>query len=323
MSRRELIDPEVRPPLEELLRTTPGGFNAIADLGERRATLERLLAGADTPADPRVTIEDRTVPGPAGEPGIRVRVYRPAGADGELPGIYYVHSGGMIMGSVEAEDGAATMLCAAVQAVVVSVEYRLAPEFPYPAGVEDCYAGLAWVGDHTRELGIDPHRLAVFGMSSGGGLAVATALLARDRRGPRLAFLMPIYPMLDDRNATESSYEICDIGIWDRSANVEAWAWYLNGKPADQYAAPARAVDVKGLPPTFMDVGTVDLFRDEDIDFAQRLMGAGVPLEMHIHSGAYHAAEVFAPESALAHRIWSLRIDALKRALAVTPRRDA
>jgi acetyl esterase/lipase len=127
---------------------------------------------------------------------------------------------------------------------------------------------------------------------------------------------MPIYPMIDDTNTTTSSQEITDVGIWDRSGNIEAWAWYLGGNEADAYAAPARAEDLSGLPPAFIDVGTVDLFLDEDIAFVQRLIAAGVPTEFHIHPGAYHAAETFAADAALSRRIWALRIDALKRALA-------
>jgi acetyl esterase/lipase len=169
---------------------------------------------------------------------------------------------------------------------------------------------------HADELGFDSDRLAIYGGSAGGGLTIATALLARDRGGPALKFMMPIYPMIDDTNTTESSQEIVDIGIWDREGNIQAWSWYLGGKPADQYAAPTRAQDLKGLPPAFIDVGTVDLFRDEDIAFAQRLMAAGVPTELHIHPGSYHAAETFAADAAMSKRIWALRLDALKRALA-------
>ena len=127
---------------------------------------------------------------------------------------------------------------------------------------------------------------------------------------------MPIYPMIDDTNTTASSMEITDVGIWDRDANLEAWGWYLGGNEADQYAAPARAQDLSGLPPAFIDVGTADLFRDEDIAFAQRLMQTGVPCELHIHPGAYHASETFAPDAALSRRIRALRMDALRRALA-------
>ncbi|MBL7259725.1 alpha/beta hydrolase [Paractinoplanes lichenicola] len=315
MSRRELIDPEVAVPLNQLLEALPGGFNSVPDIVQRRATVQAMLAGIEIPENPNVVKEDRTVPGPEGEPDITVRIYKPVNATGLLPGIFYIHGGGMILGSVDGEDPNATYICDEVNAIVVSVEYRLSPEHPHPAPVEDCYAGLVWMAKNAAELGYDPERLAVYGASAGGGLTIATALLARDRGGPQLKFMMPIYPMIDDTNTTESSHEITDIGIWDRSGNLEAWAWYLGGKPADQYAAPTRAEDLAGLPPAFIDVGTVDLFRDEDIAFAQRLMAAGVPTELHIHPGSYHAAETFAAEAALSRRIWALRLDALRRAL--------
>ena len=315
MSRRDLIDPESRVPLDALLEVMPGGLNAIPDIVQRRAAVTSLLAAIEVAPNPRVTSEDRTVPGPDGEPDIKVRIYRPVESAGRLPGIYFIHGGGMILGDIEGEDAAATRLCDEVGAVVVSVEYRLAPEHPHPAPVEDCYAGLTWTAKNAAELGIDADRLAIFGASAGGGLTLATALVARDRGGPQVRFLMPIYPMIDDRNETPSSHEITDIGIWDRAGNLEAWAWYLGGKEADEYAAPFRAEDVSGLPPTFIDVGTVDLFRDEDIAFAQRLMQAGVPTELHVYPGSYHASETFAPDAALSQRIWAVRVDALRRAL--------
>jgi acetyl esterase/lipase len=315
MSRRDLIDPESRVPLDALLEVLPGGFNSIPDIVARRATLSQLLAGLEVPPNPGVTAQDRVIPGPDGAPDISVRIYRPAAATGTLPGIYYIHGGGMILGNVAGEDAAATFICDQVGAVVVSVEYRLAPEDPHPAQVQDCYAGLAWLARSAAELGVDPARLAIYGASAGGGLTIGTALLARDRGFPEICFQMPIYPMIDDRNETASSREISDIGIWDRAGNIEAWQWYLGDGPADQYAAPARAENLEGLPPTFIDVGTVDLFRDEDIAFATRLMQAGVPTELHVHPGAYHASENFAAEAALSRRIWDLRIAALRRAL--------
>jgi acetyl esterase/lipase len=316
MSRRDLIDPDVREPLDLLQQAIPGGFNTIPGIVERRAAVAQLLSALEVPPNPNVAAEDRTVPGPEGAPDIRVRIYRPVDATGTLPGIYFIHGGGMILGNIEEEDPVASAICEHVDAVVVSVEYRLAPENPYPAPVEDCYAGLTWMAAHAAELGFDPDRLAVYGGSAGGGLTIATVLLARDRGGPPIRFQMPIYPMIDDRNETPSSHEITDIGLWDRDGNIEAWKWYLgDGKP-DQYAAPSRCEDLSGLPPTFIDVGTVDLFRDEDIAFAQRLMQAGVPTELHVNPGAYHAAEVFAPQSPLAERIWTRRYEALRRGLA-------
>jgi acetyl esterase/lipase len=316
MSRRHLIDTEAAVPLDALLDVMPGGFNAIPDIVQRRATVTAMLAGIEVPDNPNVVKEDRVIPGPDGAPDISVRIYRPVNATGTLPGVYFIHGGGMILGTVDGEDPVATMICDLVGAVVVSVEYRLSPETPHPGPVEDCYAGLTWTAKNAAELGIDTDRLAIYGASAGGGLTIATALMARDRGGPALSFIMPIYPMIDDTHTTTSSQEITDVGIWDRSGNIEAWAWYLGGKEADAYAAPARAEDLSGLPPAFIDVGTVDLFLDEDIAFVQRLIAAGVPTEFHIHPGAYHAAETFAADAELSRRIWALRIDALKRALA-------
>lgn len=316
MSRRDLIDPDSRVPLDGLLAAVPGGFNTIPDIVQRRAAI--LSMGAvEVPDNPNVTKEDRTVPGPAGAPAVPVRIYRPLQAgEGPLPGVYFIHGGGMILGSVAGEDAVASRICDAVGAIVVSVEYRLAPENPYPAQSEDCYAGLVWMAKNAAELGIDADRLAVYGGSAGGGLTIATALLARDRNGPAIRFMMPIYPMIDDRNETVSSQEITDVGVWDRAGNIQAWEWYLGGKPADQYAAPARAEDLSGLPPAFIDVGSVDLFLDEDITFVQRLLQAHVPVEFHINPGSYHGSESFAPEAALSQRIWARRLDALQRALA-------
>jgi acetyl esterase/lipase len=316
MSRRDHIDPDVRGPLDQLLQLMPGGFNAVADIVERRAAALQLLAALEVPPNPNVVSADRAIPGPQGAPDIMVRVYRPVDATGTLPGIYFIHGGGMVLGNMDGEDPVASTICERVDAVVVSVEYRLAPEHPYPAPVEDCYAGLAWMARNAAELGFDPDRLAVYGGSAGGGLTIATSMLARDRGFPALRFQMPIYPMIDDRNETPSSHEITDIGIWDRSANIEAWQWYLGSGEPDQYAAPARAEDLAGLPATFIDVGTVDLFRDEDIAFATRLMQAGVPTELHVNPGAYHAAEMLAPEAPLSERIWARRIEALRSALA-------
>jgi acetyl esterase/lipase len=316
MSRRDLIDPDVREPLDQLLQVMPGGFNTIPDIVERRAAVAQLLAALEVPPNPNVASEDRMVPGPEGAPDVRVRIYRPVDATGILPGIHFIHGGGMILGNIEEEDPVATAICEHVDAVVVSVEYRLAPEHAHPAQVEDCYAGLVWMARHAAELRFDPDRLAIYGGSAGGGLTIATSLLARDRGFPALRFQMPIYPMIDDRNETPSCHEITDVGVWDRAGNIEAWKWYLgDGKP-DQYAAPSRAEDLAGLPPTYIDVGTVDLFRDEDIAFAQRLMQAGIPTELHVDHGAYHASEVFAPNAPLSARVWARRYEALRRALA-------
>ena len=317
MNIQNRIDLASSLPLEELLNTLPGGFNAIKDIEERRNVINSLLRmmTAELPPIENVVIEDRNIDGPDGLLELRVRIYKPADVSGSLPGIFFIHGGGMIMGSIEGENLKAAMLCETIQSVVVSVEYRLAPENPYPAPVQDCYEALVWMSKNATELGFDPDRLAIVGGSAGGGLAIATALMARDQEFPKLCFQMANYPMIDDRNETPSSKEITDVGIWDREANIEAWDWYLGGKTADEYAAPARAIDLSGLPPTFIDAGELDLFRDEDIEFAKRLLQAGVTTELHVYPGAYHASESFAPEAELSKQIWAKRIEALKRAL--------
>ncbi|GAA4605940.1 acetyl esterase/lipase [Actinoplanes octamycinicus] len=313
MSGRDRVDPEARAALDARLAAVPGGFQAIGDIVARRAAIEEMTSTSQAPPNPRIHSQDHTIPA---TPEVLVRVYRPAGTSETLPGIYCIHGGGMVQGNIDGDRATASLLCEQINAVVVSVRYRLAPEHPYPAAVEDCYTGLTWMVDNAAELGLDPRRVAVYGASAGGGLTIATALLARDRGGPPISFMMPIYPMIDDRHETASSREITDLGSWDRDTSIQAWTWYLGGRPADGYAAPARAEDLTGLPPAFIDVGTVDLFRDEDITFAQRLMAAGVPTELHVHPGSYHGAESLAPDSALARRTWQLRLDALRRALA-------
>ncbi|MFM8772862.1 MAG: alpha/beta hydrolase [Actinomycetota bacterium] len=317
-AQRDRLDPASREPLEMLLAAIPGGFNSIPDIAERRAFVHGLLAAqmAEVPPNDRVVAEDRIVQGSGGARDIRVRIYTPVDATGlTLPGIFYIHGGGMIMGSIEANELTCAMLCETVNAVVISTDYRKAPEDPHPAQSDDCYAALAWTVEHAGELGIDAGRLAIFGGSAGGNLAIAVSLMARDRGTPAISFVMAPYPMLDDRNETPSSRDITEVGIWDRSGNVEAWAWFLGGVAADGYAAPARATDLRGLPPMFIDVGDMDLFRDEDVDFAGRLLQAGNPLEFHVYPGAYHASEVFAPTAELSQRIWGTRVAALKRAL--------
>ena len=323
MALEDRIDPDVAQGLAALAELVgPGGLNAIADLDERRATfkalIERLEAGL--PRIEGVDNEDVTVPGPPGAPDVRVRVYRPVGAAVRLPGVVFIHGGGMVLGSIETEHVGAAMLTHELGCVTVSVDYRLAPEHPHPAPVEDCYAALTWTAEHAGDLGIDQDRLAVYGGSAGGGLAAASALLARDRGGPSLAFQALIYPMLDDRNETASSHEILDLGVWDRDANLEAWGWLLGDRAGtddvDQYAAPARARDLSGLPPTYIDVGELDLFRDEDIEYAARLLRAGVPTELHVYPGAVHASEIFAPASDLSARVFGYRMTAMRRALS-------
>lgn len=314
------MDPELRPGLEGFLEATgPRGLAGIADPAERRRIFLELMSAADTPPDARVEAEDHEIPGPAGAPPVTVRTFRPAGSEGLLPALLYIHGGGMVIGSIETEDALTRSYCLEVGCAAVSVEYRLAPENPHPAPVEDCYAALVWLAENAARLGIDRDRIGVYGGSAGGGLAAGTALLARDRGGPRLAFQMLLYPMLDDRCETPSGREIETIGVFDGWANREGFQALLGdrwgGEEVDAYAAPTRAADLAGLPPTWIDVGELDALRDESIDYAWRLMQAGVPTDLHVTPGCFHASEVFVPDAASSRRIVAARIGALRRAL--------
>ena len=319
MSTRDRIDPELLGGLDAFIEASgPRGLAGIADVAERRDKFSEMMAAAP-PLGDEVATEDRLAPGIDGEPEVPVRVYRPAGATGTLPALLYIHGGGMVIGSIETEDPIAGMLALEVGCAVVSVEYRLAPEHPHPAQVEDCYAALRWIADNAAELGIDATRIGVYGGSAGGNLAAATAIVARDRGGPAIVLQMLLYPMLDDRAETPSCSEISDIGIWDGWANREGFEAMLGERagtddvPAS--AAPARATDLSGLPPAYIDVGQLDALRDEDIAYANRLMQAGVPTELHVQPGAYHGWEIFAPDAESSNHIRAVRIRALRAAL--------
>ena len=311
------LEPESRAALEEMLKIFPKGIQSVPIL-QRREALTAMMAqmSGSIPQPENVAVENRTIPGLNGTHEIPIRIYRPKNATAASPGIYYIHGGGMVVGDLETGDFECKTMCAELGAVIVNVDYRLAPEHPYPAPVEDCYAGLNWMVDNAADLGLDIDRLAIYGASAGGGLTIATSLMALDRNGPKLCFVMAIYPMLDDRNVTPSSHQITAVGAWDRFANIEAWEAYLGGKDADHYAAPARREDVSGFPPTFIDVGTEDAFRDEDIAFASKLLAVGVPTELHVYPGAFHGSEVMAPTSSLNQRILGRRLSALAEKLA-------
>jgi len=322
MPQHPNIDPELAIGLEALPPSMmPKALIDFNDMPGTRARADELFAARQRslPRNGRVTTEDRMVPGPEGAPDIRVRIYRPADTSGALPGLYWIHGGGMVIGRLEDEDLRVKALVEQVGCVAVSVDYRLAPEHPYPAPVEDCYAALVWASERADDLGINLTLLAVGGASAGGGLAAATVLLARDRGTPALTFQLLICPMLDDRNITPSSHEITDVGVWDRDMNISGWTALLGDKrgtdEVSPYAAPARASDLTGLPPTFIDVGSLEVFRDEDVDYALRLMRASVPTELHVYPGAYHGWDGFAPTATISQAAVAARTGALRRAL--------
>jgi acetyl esterase/lipase len=253
---------------------------------------------------------DHTIAGYEGA-DIEVSVLRRTDHEGAGPGICYLHAGGMVLG--DRFLGLTQILPWVVRhdAVAVTVEYRLAPEFPDPYPVEDSYAGLTWAAGHAGELGIDPARLIVAGASAGGGLAAGTALLARDRHGPPLLGQVLIYPMLDDRDQTGSAAQFDGVGVWDRASNVTGWSALLGERRAGDdvsiYAAPARATDLSGLPPAFIDCGSAEVFRDEDVAYATSLWRCGIQAELHVWPGGFHAFDLTAPDTALAQAMTGAR----------------
>lgn len=270
----------------------------------------------------RVTYRDELVPGREGTPDVPVRVYSAASDDGSRatgrPAILWIHGGGYMFGTGLGDDPRLARWCEALDAVAVSVEYRLAPEHPYPAPLDDCYAALAWTAQHAGELGIDPARIVVAGASAGGGLAAALALMARDRGEHSIAYQLLIYPMIDDRMTTPSS--TLDTVVWTTKANVLGWRAYLGHEPGTDdvpaYAAAARADDLAALPPAWIGVGALDVFRDENIEYAQRLLAAGVPAELHVYPGAPHGFEALCPDAAVAQQCQADIDAALRRALS-------
>jgi acetyl esterase/lipase len=229
------------------------------------------------------------------------------------------------MGDIEQDDRLMKQLVKRIGCVAVSVDYRLAPEHPFPAPVEDCYAGLKWLFRHADELDVEPSRIAIGGASGGGGLAAGLALLTRDRGEVQVAFQLLIYPMIDNRNVTPASYAITDPRMWNREANRLGWKAYLGrdggGADVSPYAAAARASDLTNLPPAYIPVGALDLFVDENIEYAQRLIQAGVPTELHVYPGAFHGFDLFAPSAMVSKQFKADRDSALRRALHDTAAR--
>jgi acetyl esterase/lipase len=279
---------------------------------------------ASLPPVEGVTSKDEFVPGAQGDPAVRVRVYRPTDQPGKLPALYWIHGGGYVMGDIEQDDRLMKQMVKRIGCVTVSVDYRLAPEHPFPAPVEDCYAGLKWLFSHAGELGVEPSRIAIGGASGGGGLAAGLALLTRDRGELQVAFQLLIYPMIDDRNVTPASHAITDPRMWNRQSNHLGWKAYLGrdggGADVSPYAAAARATDLTNLPPAYIPVGALDLFVDENIEYAQRLIQAGVPTELHVYPGAFHGFDIFAPSATVSKQFKAERDSALKRALHDTAR---
>lgn len=311
MDSRHLVDPELAPLLDL--------FPAF-ELSE--ATLPAIRA-RDLPRPPMPPVDVRQdrfeVPARGDAPAVSLHCYRSKAASGPLPCIYHIHGGGFVAGKASELEGIHRALADSLACAIVSVDYRLAPETAFPGNIEDGYAGLGWVMTEAAGLGIDPARVGVMGESAGGGLAAALALMARDRGEHRLAFQHLIYPMLDDRTCvSDDPHPFAGEFIWDAAKNRFGWTALLGETPGgpniSPYAAPARALDLAGLPPTYIATGALDLFVDEDIAYARRLLRAGVPTELHVYPGAFHAFNVM-PGARVAEAARRDSSDALRRAL--------
>jgi acetyl esterase/lipase len=295
-----LLDPEIA----AFLAAMP--FDIGAALGSMNddtiaAIREGFNAAAPVELSDQVVREWVPVPD---TPGVMVRVHRPVAPGPARPCLVWMHGGGLVLGTAEADDPRFDRWCQMFDIVGVSVEYRLAPETKYPGPLEDCYAALRWVHDNAASLGVDPARIGIGGASAGGGLCAGLGLLARDRGEVPVAFQLLIYPMIDDRQVTVSSRWIDP--IWPPSANLYGWTAYLGaakgGPDVPIYAAAARATDLTGLPPSFVCVGALDGFSDEDIDYAVRLRHAGVPTELHVYEGAPHGFDALLAGTTVSRR---------------------
>lgn len=289
---RHLVDPEIALLLDYF---PPFGFTPQA-LPEIRTRLAAMSAGAPDPAVafPTVSRQERLIPGWDGEPDVRVLVYSSdRDAAGPAGGLVWMHGGGLVLGRAEDDDLLCHRMVDATDATIVAVDYRLAPETPAPGALHDCHAALTWLRAEATTLGVDQNRIAVGGLSAGAGLAACLSILTRDRREPALCFQLLIYPMLDDRTGTtRPAPPFSGEFVWTAQDNAFGWRCYLGpaagGPTTSPHNAAARVASTAGLPPTYLGVGSIDLFAPENIEFASRLIADGVPTELHVYPGGYH-----------------------------------
>jgi len=261
----------------------------------------------------------RSIPGPVGAPDLTVSVFERTDHTRPGPGIFHTHGGGLIGGDRFVGAGVYLDWVERFDAVVVSVEYRRPPEHPDPAPIEDVYAGLVWTADHAAELRVDPARIVIAGESAGAGLTAGLALLARDRKGPDVLGQVLMYPLLDERNDTVSSHQDDSAGTWDRTSTETAWDAYLGARRGTEgasiYASPSLATDLSHLPPAFIDVGSAELLRDEDVAFASAIWAAGGSAELHVWSGGFHGFDQIVPAAAVSRAATAARTSWLERLL--------
>ncbi len=317
--KRPPFDPEIERGLELMKDQMPSSITPEMIQSMRDGMALMALPIAEQIGDRPIEWTETEIPGADGNM-MPTTIFRKKGVTGPAPCIVHCHGGGMIIGDRFTGSGSYLDWVNDFGAIVVTSEYRLAPEHPHPAPSEDCYAALLWTAEHAEELGVDMDRLVIGGASAGGGLAAAVALMARDRKGPKLAAQILIYPMLDDRNDTVSSHQIDGEGVWDRTSNDTGWTALLGdqrgGPDVSPYAAPARATDLSGLPPTYLDATSCEVFRDEIVEYATRIWQAGGDAELHVWPGGCHGFDDFLPQTALARAAKKVRNEWVGKILA-------
>ncbi len=311
------IIPQLDPELRSIVTSLP--VLDLRDIGAARDTLRSIYAQTNTASTREsVVSEDYKVPGLDGEPSVIVRLFRPRDASGQIPCLIWTQGGGYVLTAPDFDDQFCSALVDLHHCAVASIDWRRAPEHPFPGALNDAYAALAWASDQSSDLGIDKGRIAIGGHSSGGGVTAALALMARDRNEYQVCHQLLIYPMVDASGDTASNQRITDERVWNCTSNRIGWANYLGeaygGDEIPAYAAAARAEDLSGLADATVLVGELDPLLDEDVSYAQRLMQAGVSTELHVYRAAHHAFDRHAPTARITRRFNTDRDAALAHA---------
>ena len=306
----------IHPQLQEIAQKTPK-FNFSQRNRWFMNLMFSFMRSPKLPADVRV--ETVYVERPSTKSKLRLRLYQPATATQNTPALLWLHGGGYVIGRPEMDDAVCAQFVQALGLKIISVDYRLAPKHPFPAGLDDSYQALTWLATQAQPLGIDPTRIAIGGQSAGAGLAAALAQLTYDRQGVQPAFQLLVYPMLDDRTVLRTDLDDGNHVAWTQTSNRYGWQAYL-GQPGGAanlpaYAAPARRQDLSGLPPAWIGVGTLDLFHDENVAYAQQLQADGVPCDLLVVPGAFHGFNVFDPTIPVAQEFQQAQIAALRHHL--------
>jgi len=309
---------KVHPELLNVLRKSPSIHYSSNNLWLIQSLIT-FLPAPKAPGD--ISIKNIKIDNQDGNAKIRLRIYQPVHSTSATPVLLWMHGGGYIIGKPEMEDTVCTQFVRELGISIVSVDYRLSPKYPFPAGLEDCYSALMWTKQNSESFGFDANRIAIGGTSAGGGLAASLAQMAHDRKEVNLAFQLLIYPMLDDRTALHRDIDDSNSPTWSQKSNRFGWESYL-GKHygADEilaYSVPARREDLSGLPPAWIGVGTLDVFYEEDMLYAQRLKEVGVECDLNIVEGAFHGFDVFDQKLSIVQEFRKSQIDALKKYLVL------